>query len=224
MLAICNSVFTDLSVSINSVKSKCMCIGPTYDRSLANIDIGLVPLQWADSLTYLGVKICSGKTFKVDFSETRRKFFMSVNVILSKCKFTSDMVKLHLLESHCLPILTYATESLNLPVSQLKEINSWWNSAYRKIFGYQKWESVKLLICMLGRLDIHHLVNLRSIQFINNMSKGMSNNTVLKSVINVYSVCGEYRSLYDCYGCEDWWSPGKIKACIYSSFRNLASI
>ena len=84
---------------------------------------------------------------------------------MSKCRFTSDLVKLKLLESHCLPILLYAVESLNLPFSQITEMNSWWNSIYRKIFNYQKWESVKLLIYMLGRLDLHHIINFKTLKF-----------------------------------------------------------
>ena len=71
----------------------------------------------------------------------------------SKCKYTSDIVKLELLESQCLPILLYSIECLNLNDVQLREINSWWNSVYRKIFGYNKWESVKEIICLFGRLD-----------------------------------------------------------------------
>ena len=54
---------------------------------------------------------------------------MSINSILSKCNYTSDMVKLKLLESHCLPILLYAIESLDVTGSKLKVINSWWNAA-----------------------------------------------------------------------------------------------
>ena len=55
---------------------------------------------------------------------------------------------------------------ISLPKSVISEMNMWWNSAYRDIFGYNKWESVKELICMLNRLDVHHLINLRQLLFI----------------------------------------------------------
>jgi hypothetical protein len=138
-----------------------MFIGPNQNIRPSAITIGALCLPWVQRINYLGIQICCAKSFLVDFSDTRRKFFISVNSILSKCQFTSDMVKLQLLESHCLPILLYATESLNLPKSRITELNSWWNSVYRKIFLYQKWESVKNLICMLGRLDLHHLLNMK---------------------------------------------------------------
>ena len=117
-------------------------------------------LQWADTVKYLDIVLHAGSSFKIDISEIRRKFFTSINVILSKCKYTNEMTNLQLVESHCLPILLYATESTNLNKDQMKEINSWWNAAYRKIFKYNQWESVKELIFWLGRVDLWYLVTL----------------------------------------------------------------
>src|SRR5271155_3665034 len=108
--------------------------------------------------------------FKVDFQETRRKFFMAVNSILSNCKYTSDIVKLELLETHSLLILLYAVECINISKTQCRDLNSWWNSVYRKIFGYNKWESVKELIFLMGRLNVLYLVNIRQLLFIKRLS------------------------------------------------------
>ena len=33
-----------------------------------------------------------------------------------------------------------------------------WNSVYSKLLGFNKWESVKGLICSRGRLDFHHIL------------------------------------------------------------------
>ena len=89
-----------------------------------------------------------------------------------------------------MPILLYAMESININNYQLKLINSWWNSVYRKIFSFQKWESVKLLICLLNRLDLVHLVNLKQIMFIKRMSLNSSNNNIVKNVFNFFSLRG----------------------------------
>ena len=109
---------------------------------------------------------------------------MSINTVLSKCNYTGDIVKLELLESHCLPIILYAIESLDVKSSQVTEINTWWNSVYRKIFGYNKWESVKELICLLGRLDIHHLVNMRRLLFIKRLQD--NDNAVMMDLMYKY--------------------------------------
>ena len=58
----------------------------------------------------------------------------------------------------------YSLKCLNL-TRALITVNCWWNAVYRRIFGYNKWESAKEVICRLGRLDIHHLFNQRHLLF-----------------------------------------------------------
>ena len=84
-------------------------------------------IAWADEIKYLGIWICAGKKFTIDLSEYRRKFFTCVNSILNKAKLASDLLKLQLTESYCLPILTYAIECFNLNSTDLAQINYWWN-------------------------------------------------------------------------------------------------
>ena len=172
----------------------------------------------------LDILFCTGtyKSFKVDFSDVRRKFFTAVNTILSKCTYTSDLVKLSLMESHCLPILLYAVESLNIKHSQLAELNSWWNSVYRKIFNYHKWESVKTLICYLGRLDLVHIVNQRRLLFIKKMSMNHRGNIFICDLLRYYKVSGEYASIFACYHCQEHWTVTKIKGVISNSFNSIA--
>ena len=136
MLNICNCVGTELGINFNICKSKCLAIGPLVYCTSSNVSINNTNLLWVQELEYLGVCLRCAKSFHVNLSKVRRKFFSSVNSILSKCNLTSDLVKLKLLESHCLPILLYSVESLNLPKAQISEIDSWWNSIYRKIFNY----------------------------------------------------------------------------------------
>ena len=173
-------------------------------------------VQWVDKIKYLGIILPSAKRFTVDFKETRRKFFVSVNTIFSKCKFTSDIVKLELLESQCLPILLYSIECLSLNIVQLKEINSWWNSVYRKIFGYNKWESVKEVICLLGRLDVLHIVVMRRLKFIKRVS--ISGNSVMNDLMKYYLHSSELKHLEDQLSLKLGWSPAKITALTYKHF------
>jgi len=64
-----------------------------------------------------------------------------------------ELTKLHLLESYCLPVLTYVIGSLNLSKSQCEVLNVCWNNAFRKVFGFNRWASVKSFMCSLGKLD-----------------------------------------------------------------------
>ena len=68
-------------------------------------------ISWCNKIKYLGVWIRSNIRFDVDFDECRRKFFMTVNCVLSKMKNVCDVAKLKILESHCLPILLYGSDS-----------------------------------------------------------------------------------------------------------------
>ena len=117
----------------------------------------------------VSVYINSHKGFTVDLTECRRKFFITLNCILSKLNFACDLVKLKLIENYCLSSLMYCIDSGILDAKQLQLMNSWWNSVYRKIFGYFKWESVRIIICCLQKLNLTYIENLQRIKFIKNV-------------------------------------------------------
>jgi len=75
-----------------------------------------------------------------------------------------EIVHLTLLLSYGLSILTYAVAVAKCTIRQEDELNACWNSVYRKIFGFNKWESVKSFICGLGRLDFHLFVRIRRVK------------------------------------------------------------
>jgi hypothetical protein len=58
---------------------------------------------------------------------------------------------------------------IRLSVSQLKSLNICYNNVFRKIFHYNKWESVKLVIEVLGLLNLTHLCYLYVIKLTENM-------------------------------------------------------
>ena len=220
MLQICDLAGRYLGIEFNPSKSKYILISPNINIQPSTLSIGQFQLPWVDKLDYLGITLTSANSFTIDLSNIRRKFFTSVNSILSKCTFTSDMVKLCLLESHCLPILLYATESLNLPKSQITVLNSWWNSVYRKIFNYHKWESVRSLISLLGRLDLHHIINLKTLNFIVKMSECPFTPEPLRNYLNnVYKFSNECTSVFMKFNCYGIRCPHKIKRKLYDDFN-----
>ena len=184
MLDTCGLVGDELRMSFNCAKSACLVLGPNSSIKPGPMSINGLEIKWVDKMKYLGISLVSGKKFMVDLQETRRKFFISINTILNKCKYASDIAKLNLIESHCLPVLLYGVDALHLTSAQLKELGSWWNAGYRKIFGYNKWESVKELIYQLGRLDIQHLVAMRRVIFVKRLS--VYQNSFFKSVMSYY--------------------------------------
>ena len=146
--------------------------------------------MWVDSLSYLGIRITAGKKFKVDLAACRRILFADVNCIYSIYNATDDLVKLCLMETHCLPILMYTSEAVYLDATRSNEISSWWKSACRKVFHFNKWESVSELILPLERLNNKYVYMPRKCKFIKYMSR--SHNAILCYIMPFYLRCEEF--------------------------------
>jgi len=67
------------------------------------------------------------KKISFDLNQVRRKFFGCVNSILNHSGGMSDMVKLHLAESYCCPVLSYALECFNLTSTHMQQLIACWN-------------------------------------------------------------------------------------------------
>jgi len=84
--------------------------------------MGQYIISWSPTLKYLGVVFKSARMVITDVDETVRKFYASANAILSHVKYASEMSKLFLVKTFCLPVLSYSCESLNFsrkPVADL---------------------------------------------------------------------------------------------------------
>jgi len=66
-------------------------------------------------------------------------------------------ITLFLVESYCLLLITYGCEALNFNSQIIHQLSVCWNNAYRRIFYYNSWESVKALQFYCGRLDFYHV-------------------------------------------------------------------
>lgn len=129
-----------------------MIFGPTYKCHVSPMVLADSTVEWVDSIKYLDVVLMAAKTFSINFDQVRYKKFSATNAIFSHCHGANDLVRLHLAESYCLPVLPYAIECMNLKSPILGQLNSYWNSVFRKIFCYKKHESVKEFICRFGRM------------------------------------------------------------------------
>ena len=52
------------------------------------------------------------RSFSVCLDTVRQKYFAAVNAPNAHCKHVSEPVKVHLFESHCLPILLYQISNI----------------------------------------------------------------------------------------------------------------
>jgi len=195
MLDICYLQGSNLDIQFNVDKSYLFIVGHSFGEMLPVLRMNDVPIAWTDSLKYLGVKFISDKRLNTDISPVMRKFYAAANAIFSHCKYVSQFTKLHLLESFTLPMLTYGLNAICLSRPQLMKLNSCWNSIYRKIFGYFKWESVKEIQMFCQRLDFVHIVDKCKFNFLNNFA-AVCKNSVLFECLYAFQHSDMCRQLY----------------------------
>ena len=88
----------------------------------------------------------------------KRAFYSACNSIFSYGSGVDELALLSLQESYSLPVLMYAVPALSLKSKQIDELNVCWNNVIRRLFNYNQWESVKVVLAALGRLNISHLI------------------------------------------------------------------
>jgi len=139
----------------------------------------------------------SGHKLECNIEYSVRKFYTAANTIYSRSKFASEISKLFLLETFCLPLISYGCECANYDCRQLCQLNVCWNNAYRKVFGMHAWQSVKELQIMCERLDFRHICTLKKFLFLHKVAR--FDNAVLKMCYLFYchsaafvSMCHEF--------------------------------
>ena len=110
--------------------------------------IGESDVMWSYDCSYLGIMF-----FSCSIDDRRRKFYASVNSVISKCNNMSEEVMLHIVQMQCLPILTYGCCAWKISNSDIRKMCVSINNALRRIFRYKKYESVKCLLFYLLPLD-----------------------------------------------------------------------
>ena len=124
--------------------------------------LNTTPIEWVSEWKYLGVVLKSGPKFGCSVKERVKSFYRSLNSILRIEGRSDDMILLKLIESHCVPILTYAIEIVKVwNRDENRSLRVAYNSVFRRIFGYRSYESVTSLQHSLNRLNWEELVEAR---------------------------------------------------------------
>ena len=148
-----------------------------YFGKKVNIDYTIMlngkPVQWVDEWTYLGLTLKSGKTFECSVKERIKKFYRCANAIFRIDGHSNDMVMLRLMETHCIPILTYGIEVVHVSNrDEHRQLRVAYNSVFRKIFRYRWSVSVSALRSFLGRPTWEELLEERHSCFIQRLLAG----------------------------------------------------
>ncbi len=105
----------------------------------------------------------------VDVLPLKRRFYAALNSVLVGC-YVAEPVKVQLVRSFCAPLLTYCIGALELRNGAVNDLGVCWNNAFRKIFKYNRWESVKQLQFFSGCMDLRHMYDLARFKFLSVIS------------------------------------------------------
>ena len=114
---------------------------------------------------YLGVILKSDKRFSCSAEKSRSAFYRSSNTILNVLNGPSNDVQMKLLYSICVPIITYACDVVTYDYKEMQSLHVAVNDAIRKIFSYNRWESIKSLREERGFLSVTEIFAKRKLSF-----------------------------------------------------------
>jgi len=95
------------------------------------------------------------------------------------------------------------------------------NSVYRKIFLYNRWESVKCCIKGLGRMDLVHILAFQTFKFWKSLRQ--SNNTTLYNTFMCFSRERDYIVLLRTYSCTITDSIGILKCKVLEHYSSVCA-
>ena len=227
MLNRCDFICCESSLEFNCNKSSCAIIGPAAKYKIDNMTLGNYRLTWATVIKYLGISFQTGRKLIIDTVQIKRKFYASVNCILGKTKCVHETVKLALMEAHCLPVLLYSCVALSYTNQQLTDLNACWNSVYRRIFGFNKWDSVRVFIAGLGRMNFISIHAHLCFKFYKEGFK--SNNYVFRSILHRFMFSQDFKKLCNSVDVVSEYKYllnlpfFELKKVMYSNFCNRPS-
>ena len=215
-----------VGLTFNANKSNCVMVGVRRNTRLPDMFIGDKAVAWSLSLKYLGIVFEAGRSLNVDCSAIRRKFYAACNSVLHRCKLAPENVKLHLVQSHCLPLLMYCMGALRLSPSAIADISVCWNDSFRKIYGLNRWESVALVQLFTNSLPFKLMYHQYRWNFCDAAFLGVENTVpkpvkiLLEIVKRDTALCIDYCAVYNYEG----HSKACRRAAIADYFRETCGI
>ena len=159
----CESYGKEWCLLYNPSKSKIMVFGsPAASTSFSMYGSNL---SHVNEVKYLGVTIVSGPTFSVSLVKTLIRFRSSANSILNVIHRSSEPTLMKLLYSICVPLLSYASEVIPYTSRQFQPLNVALNDCIRRIFGFNRWESVRFLRQSMGYPSLTDIFSARARKF-----------------------------------------------------------
>ena len=170
LIGICEKYCKEYCLTFNTKKTKSLLFGKKFDTidflpcTLMGESISFVH-EWK----YLGCYVRSGKELTFSGRPDLFSFRRSANSIVSVLRKPTEQVSMRLLYTFAVPILTYASEVKVFSGSEMQDCHVALNDAIRRIFNYNRWESIRTLRENFGYLDVTSLFAKRKQSFRQNI-------------------------------------------------------
>ena len=163
LLKTCEEYGNYWCLTYNPLKTKVMIFGNNFDTP--SLFMYGNSLDYVQEYKYLGVNVVAGRTFSTSYLKPLIKFRSSANTVLNIHNKPSEQVMLKLLYSMCVPNVTYASDVLQYSAKQMQSMNVALNDCFRRIFGYNRWESTRFLRLSFGYPSLTDIFHKRSRKF-----------------------------------------------------------
>ena len=215
LVDLCVEQFGLIGLEINIKKSASMRIGRRHGVAVSDLSgAGNLWIKWVQEIKYLGITICSAKSFKTIMQSLRHKFLRALNGIFGKVGLkTSISVLISLIESCCVSILLYSCESIMWNRTMFDAAENAYSMIFRKIFKTNDKTIIQQCQYYCNQLPAELKIVSRKVQFVENLTK--SDNSILRMLGKLDE---EVVLLKQRYGINSVGNVGKY--CIWKYFES----
>ena len=179
LIDICASYGHENALKYNFKKTKVMFFGKSarqIDPDSFKLNGGTVEI--VENWKYLGFHLSNTNgAFAFSCLDERKSFYRASNSIINALHKPSEEVMMKLFFTNCVSILTYGLEVKEFLARDMRSLHVAINDGVRKIFGWNRWESVRELRNSFGYSDIYTMAEKRKRKFLSNIKE--LNNPIL---------------------------------------------
>ena len=140
-----------IGLLFNPSKTKIMIIGKLRtDQRVEPLVFNGHQVEFVNEWRYLGFNLTSGVTLGYSAASRLLSYYRATNCLINAIYKPSEEVLMRLLNSYCIPILTYGAQVTVFNYSDTHSMSVALNDAIRKIFGWNRWQSVSELRKLMG--------------------------------------------------------------------------
>ena len=171
MINSCANYCKTFGLSFNPKKSKVMMFSKANIKNelIEPIYLNGMAIDYTEKIKYLGTTILSNSGFSFSAAPELQSFYRSVNSILNVVKKPDEVTQMHLLFANCVPILSHASAVKEFSAREMMSCNTAVNDAIRKIFSFQRWESIRELRSYFGYKSLTDMFSIAKVRFENSL-------------------------------------------------------